>query len=89
MKTSIDIPDNLYRQVKARSALLGKKVRELTIELYEKWLEDQQSEPVQPGTHESLQAWFQAADDSFDKAPEGSTARKILNRQRDRLEPGD
>ncbi len=38
MKATIDVPDALYRQVKARAALQGRTVREVTIELYESWL---------------------------------------------------
>jgi hypothetical protein len=38
MKATIDIPDQLYRQVKARAALEGRAVREVTIELYTDWL---------------------------------------------------
>lgn len=38
MKATIDVPDALYRQVKARAALEGRAVREVTIELYESWL---------------------------------------------------
>lgn len=38
MKATIDIPDVLYRRVKARAALDGRAVREVTIELYERWL---------------------------------------------------
>ncbi len=38
MKATIDIPDQLYRRVKARAALEGRPVREITIELYTEWL---------------------------------------------------
>lgn len=38
MKATIDVPDALYRQVKARAALEGRAVREVTIELYQTWL---------------------------------------------------
>lgn len=34
MKTSIDLPDDLYRQVKARSALEGRSVREVATALF-------------------------------------------------------
>lgn len=34
MKTSIDLPDDLYRQVKAKSALEGKTVREVATALF-------------------------------------------------------
>ena len=38
MKATIDIPDAMYRQVKAHAALQGRAVREVTIELYKRWL---------------------------------------------------
>jgi hypothetical protein len=38
MKATIDVPDALYRQVKARSALEGRSIREVTVELFERWL---------------------------------------------------
>ena len=38
MKATIDIPDAMYRQVKAHAALQGRAVREVTIELYQRWL---------------------------------------------------
>ena len=40
MKTTMNLPDDLYRRVKAKSALEGKAVREVTIELYRAWLGD-------------------------------------------------
>jgi hypothetical protein len=40
MKATIDIPDALYRQVKARAALDGRAIRDVTIELYTTWLGD-------------------------------------------------
>ena len=35
----MDIPDDLYRQVKAKSALEGRPVREVAIELFHHWVE--------------------------------------------------
>jgi len=35
VKATVDIPDELYRQVKAKSALEGRPVREVTVELFE------------------------------------------------------
>jgi hypothetical protein len=34
MKATVDIPDELYRQVKAKSALEGRPVREVAVELF-------------------------------------------------------
>ncbi len=39
MKATLDIPDELYRRVKARSAIEGRPVRAVAIELFEDWIE--------------------------------------------------
>jgi hypothetical protein len=38
MKATIDIPDDIYRQVKAKCAIQGRTIRDATIELFEAWL---------------------------------------------------
>ncbi len=38
MKATIEVPDDLYRRVKAKSALQGRAIREVTMELYQTWL---------------------------------------------------
>jgi hypothetical protein len=40
MKTTIDIPDEIYRQVKARSAMEGRSVRDVTVGLFRGWVGD-------------------------------------------------
>ena len=50
MKTSIDLPDDLYRRVKARSALEGRAVREVATALLAQWLE---SDPALPRAREA------------------------------------
>ena len=40
MKTTIDIPDEIYRQVKARSAREGRSVRDVTLGLFRGWIGD-------------------------------------------------
>ncbi len=45
MKATLDIPDNLYRSVKARSALEGRPLRSIAIELFQNWL---QAPPTPP-----------------------------------------
>jgi hypothetical protein len=39
MKATLDIPDELYRRVKARSAMEGRPLRNVAIELFQKWLD--------------------------------------------------
>ena len=38
MKATINIPDDLYRKVKAKSALEGRPVREVAIDLFRAWV---------------------------------------------------
>ena len=47
MKATFQIPDQLYREVKAETAREGKTVREVTIGLFEQWLRQkkQSAEP--------------------------------------------
>jgi hypothetical protein len=40
VKTTIDIPDEIYRQVKARSAMEGRSVRDVTVGLFRGWVGD-------------------------------------------------
>jgi hypothetical protein len=85
MKATIDIPDELYRKVKAKSALEGRPIRAVTVELYERWLEET---PLAPGQASSawLESWLQLADDLMNDAPPGPTAREILEQDRSRLD---
>ncbi len=39
MKTTLDIPDALYRRVKAKSALAGRSVRDVAIRLFSEWVD--------------------------------------------------
>ncbi len=39
MKTTLEIPDALYRRVKSKSSLDGRPVRSVTQRLYELWLD--------------------------------------------------
>ncbi len=41
MKATIEVPDDLYRQVKAKSALEGRAVREVAIELFRGYVSEQ------------------------------------------------
>ncbi|MEO7294600.1 MAG: hypothetical protein ABIZ57_00530 [Candidatus Limnocylindria bacterium] len=58
MKATIDVPDALYRQVKALAALEGRTVREVTIELYETWLGDRAPERGRLGAQRSGAQWL-------------------------------
>lgn len=80
MKATIDIPDELYRQVKAKSALLGKSVREVTVELFRQWVEGDERPPAAAGDWlEAFRKLQMPADTP------GPTARELLEEGRRRL----
>jgi hypothetical protein len=83
MRTTLDIPDDLYRQVKARAALEGKSVREVTTELYGRWLAGR-AESRHDG-EEWLARWVKLGD-SLTELPQSPTVREILEEDRNRLE---
>ena len=51
MKATIDIPDDLYRRVKAKSALEGRPVRSVAIELFQQWLGEGTHAAQRPNAH--------------------------------------
>jgi hypothetical protein len=89
MKATIDIPDELYRRVKAKSALQGRTIREVTMELYQSWLVDASTAASVPTPEQWLEEWFKLADAAMQDAPTGPSAREILEEDRNRLEPRD
>jgi len=86
MKATIDVPDDLYRRVKAKSALEGRAVREVTIELYRQWLGDGPAGPADRSKENLLDDWLSVADRIIRDAPAGPTAREILEADRNHLE---
>ena len=63
MKTTIDVPDDLYRRVKAKSAMEAQTVREVTVSLYRSWLATPTQEAAIPlhRAESVAPAWFGAA----------------------------
>jgi hypothetical protein len=62
MKATMDIPDTLYRKVKAKSALAGQPVREVAIRLFSAWV-DEPAVREAPASEapQSLPPWFGVA----------------------------
>jgi hypothetical protein len=63
MKATIEIPDDLYRRVKAKSALAGQPVREVVMSLFQGWLAEEDAAPTdKPGLipGQPVPAWFGA-----------------------------
>ena len=77
MKATIEVPDELYRLVKAKSALEGRAIREVTVELYQRYVgQGEEPEPAAGETAPSggqsggrtIPTWFGAL---------GKTARAV------------
>lgn len=64
MKATIDIPDDLYRRVKAKSAMRGQPVREVVVTLFQGWIDESAGEPAAApvsAAGRTTPAWFGAA----------------------------
>ncbi|MGH7658555.1 MAG: hypothetical protein ACREL6_10015 [Gemmatimonadales bacterium] len=85
MKVTINTPDELYRRVKAKSALLGRTVREVTIELYQRWLVEGPTTAPPQSSDQWLDEWLRIGDSLLHNAPDGPTATDILAADRRRL----
>lgn len=48
MKATFEIPDELYREVKAETAREGRTVRDVTITLFQQWLREKRQIPAAP-----------------------------------------
>jgi hypothetical protein len=89
MKATIEIPDDLYRRVKAKSALEGRPIRAVTIELFQRWLDEDArfvNQPAERSAEEWLENWLRLGREAFRNAPPGPSAREILEADRNRLE---
>jgi len=61
MKATIDIPEDLYRRVKAKSALRGQPVREVVVSLFQAWIQEAEDAPPQAPRRtagEPAPGWF-------------------------------
>jgi hypothetical protein len=90
MTAVIDIPDDLYQRVTKRSEAMSRRVPEITVELYERWLREddgsRSERDIQSASAQWLEDWFQQADEATTHSPGEATARDILNQDRNRLE---
>jgi hypothetical protein len=87
MKTTIDIPDDLYRKVKAKSAIQGRRVRDVTVELFQHWIEGKPGKKAKPGSAMAwLDDWIKLGEEAGRNAPPGPSAREILEQDRAHLD---
>ena len=84
MKATIDIPDELYRRVKAKSALQGRSIRDVTTELYRQWVNGEPSAADSPAASEWLEDLLRLGADVSKSAPPGPSAREVLSADRSR-----
>lgn len=65
MKATIEIPDGLYRRVKAKSALEGQPVRAVAVRLFRDWVGEETSAEVTEKPERTrgkpIPPWFGAA----------------------------
>lgn len=86
MKTTLNIPDELYREVKAKSAMEGRAVREVTVELYTAWLGRKEPPSASAASKEWLEDWVRMGATARSGRRSGPTATEALLRERGRLE---
>ncbi len=86
MKATIEVPDDLYRRVKAKSALQGRAIRDVTEELYRRWLDEGSRAIASDAPRVWLEDWLNLADKVMAGSPAGPTAREHLEHDRRRLE---
>ena len=81
MKATIEIPDELYRLVKAKSSLEGRAVREVTVELYQRYVGQEDAPTADAGDTataggllegQGMPSWFGAL---------GKTARAVTRHE--------
>ncbi len=86
MKATIDIPDTLYRRVKARAALDGRAIRDVTIELYTEWLGEELPQPAATGDRASgadwLARWQELGDELLAKVVDPRLTSEIIVTER-------
>ena len=87
MKTTIDIPDDLYRRIKARSAMLGLAVREVTIDLYTRWLGEEEPTASPAEAERWVDEWRDLGRTHLSqRADRDETTRDIVESDRGRLD---
>lgn len=89
MKATIEIPDALYRRVKARSPLEGRSVRDVTIGLFDGWLAEARTgasvvdEADRPAAAAAwLHRWSELGTSVAASAIDDRTTREILQADR-------
>jgi hypothetical protein len=89
MRATIDIPDDLYRKLSARSAEQGRPVDAVAVDLLRRGLDDRSEVSAAPDVRvrlEAVERMVRLAHEFAQHAPPGPTATEILEADRNRLE---
>lgn len=98
MRTTVDIPDALYRRLKSQSAARGLPVRQVLLHLVEQWLASGPAAGTE--AHDAgmalsnqekaarLRAFLDETTELVAHSPPGPSLQQALDAGRDRLEPG-
>ena len=91
MKTTLEIDDALYREVKALSALTGRKMKDLVSDglrhvLKPPAVKEVSGQDKEKAALAELRQWFKATDRAMKKAPSGPSVRELFEADRQRLE---
>jgi hypothetical protein len=87
MKATLEIPDVLYRRVKAKSAMAGRPVREVAIRLFSDWVDEPiETVPAHSEEPQKLPPWFGVAQAYSSKAKRHDMAsvRESIAKARER-----
>lgn len=87
MKVTIDVPDDLYYRVKAQAALKARTVREVSVELYRRWVGDLPPEGTSVSPAQWVEQWVALGRELTSQLPETGAAREEIEADRNRLEP--
>jgi len=86
MKATIDIPDDLYRKLSARSEEQGRPVDAVAVELLQRGLDQGMEETDTSPRVGAIEHMLRLAHEFAQHAPPGPTATEILEADRNRLE---
>ena len=79
MKTTVEIPDTLYRQLKARAALKGQTIKDFMVEAVRTKLDDDRAKPK---NKTGWRAVFGAADPK-----EVAELQRVIDEEFSRIDP--
>ena len=81
MKTTVEIPDTLYRQLKARAALKGQTIKDFMVEAVRAKLDDDRAKPKKKTGWEAA---FGAADPK-----DVAELQRIIDEEFSKVDPDD